>query len=270
MKPIQRFLASALACLSFCACMPDVFFVHPMLVELPLRPSAWLGLDFEGYEVLWEDEAGEDRQAFVAEGETIVVRLRRGHRQTILAWPRCGALALRPAAALYPFDLAKPLSEIPGSAPDRIALSFRAGYGADVATCIERAGRDPWSYPLEKLSSIPDIEGRDPWTIPPWKAAQAIIDGKFRISMFAGSLVSYELPLGAPWWPESPFCLLEWRENGLTARLRKGIHVFYGSGEKLIVEIGENGTLEQRIGFAELGEFSPPGARNREGLAGGG
>lgn|GEM_PF-628245 len=233
--------------LVFSSCGLDCLFIHEIILEMPRRPVAWLGLEALTYELRWNDEEGKERLAMVAEDGMLPIRLRRGGRAAIRALPHCGATILSQAGGLYPFDVKEPENKIPSQKPDRMQLSFPSGYAAAVADALEAAGRDPWVYPIEKLAAIPDSIGRDPWTLPPWKTAQALVEGWFRISLFPKPKKELWLPSDTEWWPESPHCVIERREEGSVVMLPLGIHQFFSDSERLIVNISDEEVVSQRI-----------------------
>lgn len=246
----RRFLLVFVAFL-FSSCSLNCFFSHDILLETPERPTAWSGLGSLMYEVSWKDERGTERSVILAEGESLIIRLRRGQRQAILALPRRGAAVFRPAGALYPFDIEEPNSEIPSLKPDLMRLSYPSGYAVAVANQLAEAGHEPWAYPLEKLAMVPGSLGRDPWTLQPWQAAQALLDGNFRTSLFPKPSNALKLPEGELWWPESPTCVLDRNEAGTTAMLPTGIHLFYSDREKLFIAIRGEAVIIQRSFLVE-------------------
>lgn len=230
------------------SCSIKCIFIHTICVEMPIRPASWLGLETLVYEISWKDGEGIDRVAAVDEGDALLVSVKRGERQAILAIPRCGVREFLPAGALYPFDLDNmPREGIPSRNPDWMRLSFDSGYPSATARCIEAEGYDPWVYPLEKLRSIRETRGRDPWSLAPWKAARSFLEGSFRISAFPAATNSLVLPADMRWWPESPFCLLDSDGETRTARLSEGLHVFFGEEEKLIAQVSGGEIDVQRI-----------------------
>ena len=230
------------------SCSIRCIYIHTICVEMPIRPELWQGLDALVYEIHWKDEEGMDRVASVSEDGALLVNLRRGARQAILAIPRSAGRKFRPAGALYPFDLDDiPGEGVPSRNPDTMRLSFSSGYPSATARCIEADGYDPWVYPLEKLGSIRETRGRDPWALPPWKAARSFLEGSFRISSFPAATNSLVLPTDSPWWPESPLCLLESDGARQTARLSEGIHVFFGKEERLVVKVSKGEIGVQRV-----------------------
>lgn len=235
------------AFLAASSCSLNSFFVHKVLIETPTRPEAWSGLGPLTYALIWKDQAGAESRAFVEEGAALVVDLARGRPQGILAFPSCEKRAFRPAGALYPFDVKASKSGLPSSEADSLRLSFQSGYAASVAACIEEAGYDPWTYPIEKLKSVPEVKGRDPWTVQPWKVARALIDGAFRISLFPAPVTLADLPNDSIWWAESPFSLIDRLEGGQRIRVPDGIHVLYGERDKLVIEVEDGKSALQRI-----------------------
>ncbi len=231
------------------SCSFECILIHTICCETPDRPEPWKDCEPLVYEISWKDPHGVERSALLAEGDALLITLKRGARQAILAVPRCGEREFRPAGALYPSDLEEiPGGGIPSPNADRLRLSFGSGYPATTARCIEAGGYDPWVYPLEKLASIRETRGRDPWSLPPWKAAGALLEGSFRLSAFPAAAYSMQLPPDRLWWPESPFCLID--SDGLTqtARLSEGLHVFFGEGEKIIADVSAGGKIElQRV-----------------------
>ncbi|PKL04076.1 MAG: hypothetical protein CVV53_08945 [Spirochaetae bacterium HGW-Spirochaetae-9] len=220
------------------SCSFECIHIHTICLITPDRPEPWKDCGLLGYEIRWKDPEGVEHSASVAEGDGLIVDLKRGVRQAIIAVPHCGARELRAAGALYPFDLYDiPRTGIPSSNPDTMRLNFNAGYPAETARCIEAGGYDPWIYPLEKLASIRETRGRDPWSLPPWKAARSLLEGSFRLSAFPAAGYTLQLPPDRRWWPESPLCFIDFDGVTQTARLSEGIHVFFGEEEKLIAQV---------------------------------
>jgi hypothetical protein len=122
---------------------------------------------------------------------------------------------------------------------------------AEAIRCIEKAGFDPWVYPVEKLPSAWENGGSDPWAVPPNKVAQALIDGTFRKSFFSEPSLAIPLPSDCRWWAESPFCRVDESETGQTAVLDEGISVFYSKGTKLVVSVEKGKATTQRGEFLE-------------------
>ena len=237
-KSVSRRAAVAMAIIALGAsCSLDCLIVHTIVLAAPERPPAWREARALAYQVSWRDEGGSPRQAFVAEGAEIALRLRRGAPQAILAAPFWEGSPLLPAGALYPHDLATRPGDLPSSNPDRMVLSFASGYAAAVAAIIEAKGVDPWGYPIEKLAAVPIGAGKDPWDLPPWKAADAILGGAFRASAFPSARASFALPEGEPWLPESPFCAVGGEGGSRSATLADGLHYFYAEGQTLAVRV---------------------------------
>lgn len=241
--------------LLYVSCGFDCLFVHTVIVEMPERPDTWSGMGALSYALSWKDETGAERLAFAGEGEALVLRLRRGDPQAILALPSQGQMTFLPAGALYPFDLEPSGGELPSAAPDRLKISFESGYAAATARLIESCGYDPWVYPLEKLKSVNEAKRRDPWALPPGKAAGLLVEGAFRISLFPAPAGSFLLPGDARWWPESPFCRIDSVEGkgdgGQKACLSEGIHLFFSGEEKLVVKVEDREAFLQRVVFID-------------------
>ena len=153
MKSFKRSLFAAGLLIVFCACGLDSLFIHEILLEMPSRPPAWLGLDVLSYELRWNDEEGKERFVVAAEDETVSLRLKRGERKAIRALPRCGEAIFDQAGGLYPFDVRDPENDMPSKKPDRMKLSFQSGYAVAVADVLEAAGRDPLGIPDRKAGS---------------------------------------------------------------------------------------------------------------------
>ena len=162
-KSVSRRAAAAMAFIALGAsCSLECLVVHTIVLAAPERPPVWRDARVLAYQVSWRDEEGSPRQALLAEGEEIALRLRRGAPQAILATPLWDDAPLLPAGALYPHDLATLPGDFPSSTPDRMALSFASGYAAAVAAVIEAKGVDPWGYPIEKLAAAPIGAGKGP------------------------------------------------------------------------------------------------------------
>lgn len=240
MRFAARGAALALAAIVLAAsCSLDCLFAHSLILTAPERPCVWQGAGTLAYRVAWLDERGSRREAFIAEGEEIALRVRRGEPQGILATPLWEDLQLLPAGALYPHDLESQPDDLPSADPGRIALSFASGYAATVAAIIAEKGVDPWGYPLEKLAALPVDAGKDPWDLPTWKAADALIGGTFRATSFPAARAAFNLPGGEVWLPESPFCVIGGDGGSRNAKLADGLHLFHSAGKTLAVRVEE-------------------------------
>lgn len=233
--------ALALAALA-ASCSLECLFIHDIVIAAPERPRAWQGAGALAYALEWRDELGLPREATIAEGGEVAIRVRRGVRQAILATPHWNGARFLPAGALYPHDLAAPTGDLPSSDPGRMALSFPSGYAAAVAAIIAERGVDPWAYPVEKLSEIPIAAGKDPWDLPPWRAADAILGGTFRATSFPAARSEFIVPAGEAWCPESPFCAMEGEDANRSATLAEGLHFFFSEGRTLAVRVEEGRT----------------------------
>jgi len=218
-------------------CSFECLFVHTLTLELPVLPASWEGMPRLSYSVRWVDDRGEE-QVLPAEGSgQITIRVARGRPQAILAYPFSRGIALRPAAALYPFGLEVGGEKLPSPEADTLKMEFSSGYTAEVVRIMEKAGTNPWAYPVERLSSAWEDGVCDPWSLPPWKAARALMDGNFRKSLFSRRVVGVLLPPDCRWWAETPFCRFENAEGGQKALLNEGVSVFLSEDDKLIVSV---------------------------------
>jgi hypothetical protein len=205
------------------------------------------------YELRWVDEAGAARSSRATEGETLRLRLKRGARCAVLAEASFDGSLLKPAGALYPYDLEETPGDFPSSLPDTLRMSYESGYAASTAACVEAAGYDPWVFPLEKLESIWSVKHRDLWSVPPRAAARDLLDGTFRINAYRTRLTAISLPGDTFWWPESPMCLAEGAQGEQTASLSEGLWLFYSCGDKLLVEVKGGEVETQRSRRAAAG-----------------
>ena len=219
------------------ACSLECLFTHTLTLELPILPASWEGMPRLSYSLRWIDDRGEE-QVSAAEGSGhITIRVARGRPQAIQAYPFCLGLPLRPAAALYPFDLEAGGGRLPSPEADTLKMGFSSGYEAEVIRSMEKAGTDPWAYPVENLDSAWEDGACDPWSLPPWKAAQALMEGTFRKSLFNKRAVGVLLPSDCRWWAETPFCHFENGEGGRKALLVEGLSIFLSERSKLIVSV---------------------------------
>ncbi len=222
------------------SCSDSAIFVHEITLTTPARPEAWAGLPTLEYSVAWMDSEGVPRVENVLEGDELKLRLRRGECCGITANVTSGVARLRPAGALYPRGLDPGGNSV-------LEPDFLTGYANAIAGCIERSGKLPWMYPLEKLMSELLAKGVDPWAVPPFEAAEALVYGRFRIDRYDRTLEAVLLPEGGTWIPESPFCKIERVDARQRAFLPDGISVFFDEGKKLIVLMNEEGSLFQIV-----------------------
>jgi len=235
------------AALFLCSCSPQCLFVHTLKLKMPELPAVWEGMPPVSYSVHWVDEDGEQQAALIAENDEMTITLERGRYQAVFAYPVCFGRKLRPAAALYPFDLEGTGGKLPSNKPDTLKMSYPSGYAAEVIRCIEHAGSNPWAYPVEKLPSAWEGGSCDPWSLSPWKAAQALIIGNFRKSLFPEPNVRVLLPQDRFWWADTPFCCFDPAGSGQTALLHEGISIFLCEGIRLIVCIDKGKATMQRV-----------------------
>ncbi len=229
---VVAFLASA--------CSDSAIFVHEITLRTQARPPAWAGLPTLEYSVVWMDNEGVRRVENIREGDELKLRLRRGESCGIAANVSSGSARLRPAGALYPRGLE------PGG-DSVLELDFLSGYVNAIAGCIERSGKVPWTYPLEKLKTELSAKGVDPWAVSPFEAAEALVYGRFRIDRYTHKAEAVLLPQGGSWIPESPFCKIERDDTRQRAFLTEGITVFFDEGKKLIVLLKEGESLFQIV-----------------------
>jgi hypothetical protein len=196
------------------------------------RPSGWVGLPLKGYKVEWIGEYGEEMGLWIEsgcfeEGEPFEFSPPSLERPMVFAYPvLADGRMLKPAAVLYPFDL-----DAQGSG----YFSYISGYEAEVALVLERAGRNPWAYPLERLGDEIVLKGKDPWDFSPWKTATLLLAGKFRLGSFPAKKYRFNLPMTRRWWHSSPFGELDDEENQSYATLAEGITTFVSADAALWV-----------------------------------
>jgi hypothetical protein len=201
------------------------------------------------FRVEWIDEKDVKKNARLSEGGSIELRLRRGCSQAIALNPEPPYEWCRPAGFLYPFDL-EPETGIADTWWDAAGTaSFTAGYAAAVAQAILKAGYDPWKWPVEKLADPAVVKDKDPWNLPAWRAAEMLIQGGFRLSLFPKARTAFELPDEGPWWPESALCPAPGDLKGGLAQsllLSEGFHAFSNGKEFLWVKIAEGKVISLR------------------------
>lgn len=237
------------ACLSQLSCYPNLVTSQNIQVEAPARPAAWAGMGAIVYRACWMDDTGQRREERVAEGQRLALRLERGYRHAILFRPEAPHDWCRPAGFLYPFDLESCFDFTDAWKSAAGKASFESGYAASVALAMEQAGYDPWNWPVEKLADPAVLKHKDPWTLPPWRAAERLIEGSFRLSLFPTAKTRFELPDDGPWWPESPLCppaQAQAQEAAASVRLTEGLHRFSNGKELLCVKIEAGEVLVQR------------------------
>ncbi len=220
-----------------------------IMVKAPPRPVVWAGMEPIAYRVEWIDEKGMKRDARLPEGESIELRLRRGCCQAIALTLEPPYEWCKPAGFLYPFDLEPEIGLADTWRDAAGTASFMAGYAAAVAHAILKAGYDPWKWPVEKLADPYVVKDKDPWNLPAWRAAEMLIQGGFRLSLFPEARATFELPDEGPWWPESALCPAPGDQEGGPAQalpLSEGFHAFSNGEEFLWVRIAEGEAISLR------------------------
>ena len=251
-KHLPFAIAAATLSLLFFSCGGlDCLFRQKLLLEMPETPETWKAIAIDFYEVEWTDDQGIRKTERIAPGVRAVLSVSRGLPQAILAYPWAGAFRFRPAGFLYPLDCEEEADALPSDSAASAAFNFASGYTAEVAGKLEALGLDAFVYPIEKLKVSWSELNKDPWAFPPWKAAKALAEGAFRVSLFPEAKVLVPLPRGT-WLPESSFCALSCLEGGAAAAmLAEGISYFYSDSEVLevLVEGEESVSLVQSRGL---------------------
>jgi len=232
------------------SCSESELFSHEIVVFPPARPEAWRDLDPLEFCVSWEDNEGLTRETPLLEGQELRIRLRRGKPCAVVARVFSGNDRLRSAAAFYPRDLDS-ASENEGFFSslklERLNLDYMKGYVAEVASCLEKIGIDPWIYPLERIAVEFSLKHADPWPILPFETAEALALHGFRIDRYTRKGLDTYLPKSSGWIPESPFCDMR-REGDLQkAMLPDGLSIFYDETRKLIASVRGEQVLFQII-----------------------
>jgi hypothetical protein len=225
------------------SCDFDALFVHKLVLEAPRLPDVWKSLKVDAYRLEWRDSEGKRLIEEIQAGEVFSLSVARGLPQAILAYPLASNYSLRPAGFLYPADCDEDPDALPSGTPARARLSFASGYAAEVAEVLERLGFDAFAFPLNRLEDAWSGKGKDPWTLPSWKTAKALAEGAFRVSLFPAATAQLCLPSG-DWLPESPFCPIRQREDGLReVVLPQGLSIFQGKTGILEIMIDEEGHI---------------------------
>ena len=240
MKRVMSIIFAAMLLVQM-SCGFGNLFEHVLLVEPPALPEVWKGLKIDAYLLEWRDSDGNPRTAQLPPGGGMALGVARGLPQTILAYPLASGCRLKPAGLLYPADCAGDPDALPSQEPTRVRLSYASGYAAEVGRKIEASGLDAAAFPLKRLEASWSDKGKDPWTLQPWKAAKALAEGAFRVTLFPAPSANVRLPEGT-WYPESPFCRLNVVEGGVReALLPKGLCLFYGESGLVEIQVGEDG-----------------------------
>lgn len=234
---------------------------HVLRVSVPVMPECWSGIPFDGFELRWEDERGQWRKEFLRSGEECTIAVRRGSKQAVLAYPALGDLRFRPLGALYPYDVEAANVVIPAKAPDILILSPSSGYTALCADALQRGGRDPWAFAIEKLHTVWEKKDCDPWRTAPFLVAEALADGSFGPGVFHSDTKAIELPDGTVWWPESPFVKMRVADGRQCAELGAGLFRFWGSGAALLLHVSDAGVVTQ---VTDSAEWRRPSADGRQ------
>jgi len=245
------------------SCSAALIASQDLEIETPARPAVWQGMEGLVYRISWIDEKGTAQEALLAEGERLSIKLARGCNQAILLQPEAPFGWCKPAGFLYPFDLEPNSNLVDTWRRAKGSASFESGYAAAVVLFMERAGYDPWNWPVEKLADPEVFRQKDPWTLPPWTAAERLIQGSFRVSLFPSARTVYILPGEGPWWPESALCptpqTRTQTDTGASAEagdgeafimLPEGLHTFSNGKELLCVRIVSGAVLSQRSALA--------------------
>lgn len=235
------------ACLLGCA----AFGLKPETLRLygARLPPGWRGLAIHGYLALWTGSDGSACEAFMSlegfnEARYVEFPVPSAALPFIRVFPILqSGERLKPSAFMYPADFDE------GKAG---RFTYSSGYEAEVALALDKAGRKPWSYPVARLADAILDSGKDPWDMEPWRAAEALALGKFRIGSFPGKKIPVALPEGRQWWPSSPFASLVSEEGEREVRLAEGLTVFLSQDAELwaVCREGEVTTsLRPRVGL---------------------
>jgi hypothetical protein len=214
------------------SCVLLVFLPTEIVLRGIARPSGWVGLPLKGYKVEWVGESGEEMSLWVEPkcfegGDPLNISLPSQKRPLVFAYPVLSdGRMLKPGAFIYPFDL---------DAEGRGFFSYVSGYEAEVASVFEKAGLNPWVYPLERLGDDIVLKGKDPWDCAPWQTATLLMAGKFRLSGFPAKKYRFNVPRARQWWPLSPFGELGDEGNQRFAILAEGITTFVSNDAVLWV-----------------------------------
>lgn len=206
--PFSLSLLPVLALLSILSCRGQLSgwgSAHSLKVFLPSVPESWSSAGEFRFVVEWRDEGGLRREAFASSGSRLDLVLARGSEQAILAWPEFGLRRLKPAGALYPFDLEGFSASVPG-AVDEIRLSWMGGWTAELFECVRKAGGEAGLGNFRRIESRLTERGDDPWELDPRIAAERLMAGSLRADFF-GKVERYAIAIpvdGGPWILESP------------------------------------------------------------------
>ncbi|MCE5255744.1 MAG: hypothetical protein LLF89_02730 [Spirochaetaceae bacterium] len=243
-------LAAFIGCAGVSCSMARPVSVHSLQVSIPILPECWQGLSLDGYEVHWEDPAGQKRTSIMKPDEGLVVEVKRGCKQAILAYPLTAKARFRPFGALYPYDVAPETPGFISAQPDLLLFSSSSGYTAACAVALEKAGCDPWAFALDELHEVWEKKDCDPWQLATAEAASALMDASFGSGIFSAKATEVELPGEEAWWPESPFIQVGQVAGRKYACLPEGLNLLYGTDETLLVMVAGDETTMQRHSYA--------------------
>ena len=230
-KHIAQFILLTVQLGAFGCAILD-FFPSQIILRGIARPHAWVGLPLGGYRIEWINGEGEEMELWVEvkhfeEGYPFELEPPSQKRPFVIAYPMLvDGRILRPAALLYPFDL-----DTSGCG----VLSYASGYEAEVAQVLESSGRNPWSYPLERLGDDIVQKGKDPWDSAPWNTAMLLLEGKFSLGSFPSKKYRFDMPDSRQWWHSSPFGKIDLEGAKWFANLAEGLTTFVSSNSALWV-----------------------------------
>lgn len=247
-------LACFLACavllftLTYSSCSTMQYWhVHCLEIAMPQLPAVWAHIAPPVYELVWTDEEGRARTAYVPSGQSAVVTVARGVKQAVLAFPIVFQTRLKPAGGLYPEYLNNIGRPFPSDESDELTIDFEGGYIAAVAGIISKAGFNPWILRLSRLKQDWRVREADPWSVDPALVASRLIDGTYSSAVFSqkAEAVTVSLPPPADWLPASPFGSLREEDGKILAEVSEGFHLFYRSDQIAMVSVTEGEAVLQ-------------------------
>jgi hypothetical protein len=228
----------------------ELFLPQRLFIEMPVLQATSGMRDLYWY-LIWRDANDMVRESLVTDSG-IEVQVVRGARQAIIAYPMYRGVRLFPAGGLYPYEIESRGLHIDSTGATVLRLCFDSGYVALVSMCLEKVGKNPWIFPLQRLHTIWEKSGMDPWNVVPEKVAAELAGGGFGSSLFTGvatTKVRVVLPCDESWFSEDPYIELKDDGGKINAYLGIGIHYFYGGERRIAVCVD----TDEKVSFLSSG-----------------
>lgn len=239
----------AAALLAGCQWFPEW---ETRVVYPPPLPAAWIdcGLapDWEVIAVWMAGEAG----ASIRPGACASLCLPRGKTVAILAYPVVAGARLRPAGAVF---AGTPLPS------DGAACTWEAGYEAEAARVLMRAGVDPACFDLKRFASEAYARLGDPWKAPPESFAARFAEGTFSVLWLNPGAVYTTSATGLPGpaASDSPFgpVLAPDADGSAVVDLCEGVSRWFAAWGRVSVEVRADGEATWLIVGGKDGGMPP-------------